>query len=130
MRMVRKQLLLETSHYVIAFIVGLFVGYAIVHWFLFINSDGRSIDYESWLLFRPGFISFEIILIKNSQFSVALYLFGFNRSLQYLAMFIAGLISGFLLSPLVTPCAALAVIPHGLLELIGYAVAGIEGYNF
>ncbi len=79
---------------------------------------------------KPGLASFDIILIKNSQFSIIIFLLGFNEFIQYVVMFIAGFVNGLLLSPLMPICAVLGILPHGLLELAGYALAGVGGYEY
>ncbi|WP_243675009.1 stage II sporulation protein M [Vulcanisaeta distributa] len=126
-----RPLLYEVLNYVFIFVSGLLVGYFTLHEFLF-SFNEVMIDYkinESFI--KPGLPLFDIILIKNSQFSIAVFLLGFNKFIQYLVMFIAGLISGLLLSPLMPICAALGgILPHGLLELTGYALAGVGGYKY
>ena len=128
--MVRLGLVLD---YFFIFSLGLVIGYLTVHVFLFLG-DGLVIglvnDYRFRPIFRLGLRFFEVVLIKNSQFSMAIYLLGFNRVVQYLVMFIAGLVSGFLIASLAPWCAALGLAPHGVLELLGYSVAGVGGYEY
>lgn len=117
---------MKVFNYAVSFIMGLLTGYLV----FFLMNYKLFIASVSPVQFRIGDDNLlEVIMFKNLQFALALYLLGFDVYIQYFILFLAGLISGFLLSIFKPICAILAVVFHGPLEIMGYAFTSMGGYE-
>lgn len=70
------------------------------------------------------------ILSKNLGFSVTIFLLGYvSRIAQYLTLFLIGLASGLLASPYGS-LGLVALLPHGVPEIVAISLFADEGYRY
>ncbi len=110
--------------FTIVFLLGLFSGYAVFRHI--VPAESMSCVYGKVSL---NYLSY-LILLKNLQFAILLFLLGFSRVAQLIVLYLAGFVSGMLVSHLSFLMLLVSIVPHGIPEILGYSLLALAGYEY
>nr|WP_256359264.1 stage II sporulation protein M [Vulcanisaeta sp. JCM 14467] len=72
-----------------------------------------------------------IIIIRNASFALVVFLVSYSLFIAYFVLFVEGLYVGFSVSFTVRSLMALILLlPHGVIELLGYSLFALAGVKY